>query len=126
RQPGQAAAQAAAFRIVPAQRTVDLSAGSVSFDVEVSDASGMAAFQFELRYDPGVLAQPSVALGPFLSGPGLSPQCPAPIVDGIDGPGTVLYGCAGSASLDNPGVSGSGTVATVTFRLAGGSSSAIL
>ncbi len=117
---GAAAQSAPAFVLSPQTQTVNLSAGTVSVQVQVQNASNAAGFQFTLRYDPGVLSNPTVQPGSLFP----SPQCPDPIIDNsgptlTPDPGTVKYGCAtGSAS-------GSGTLATVTFHLAGGDHTAL-
>lgn len=126
RQIHSAVADSPAFSLVPAQKSVDLSAGSVSFDVEVQGATGVSSFQFELRYDPGVIGAPEVQRGSFLDIPGSSPLCEGPIVDGPHGPGTLLYGCASSVQIGNPGASGTGILATVVFHLEGGASSQVI
>ena len=123
---GRAEAQGPTFALSPQNQTVDLAAGHVSVEVQIAGATSVAAFQFRLRYDPGVLSHPTVQVGSFLGSTGLTPQCPDPLVD-VDGPrsdpGTVLYGCATIGQ--NAGVNGSGTLATVTFDLAGGASTNI-
>jgi len=123
--PGnQASAAASIFAVSPPSQSVDLSAGTVQVQVQVQDASNMAAFQFLLRYDRGVLSDPTASVGPFLGSGGQTPECPNAVVDGQDGAGTILFGCATIGQ--SQGVSGSGTLATVTFRLAGGSQTSIL
>ena len=119
-----ASAQAPTFSLAPASQTVALGAGTVQFDVHVDNVTGMAAFGFLLRYDAGVLKNPVVAQGPFLATSGKSPICPAPEIDiPQKGPGTLQYGCGTSGQ--GQGADGSGVVATVTFTLAGGSSTVI-
>jgi hypothetical protein len=111
------------FSLDPSSQTVDLAAGTATVNVKIQDATNINAFQFVLRYDPGVLVAASVVSGPFLAGTGRSLTCVGPTVDGInDGLGTVLYGCASGAG---PGVGGNGALATVTFHLAGGSATPI-
>lgn len=122
--PGkQAAAAANTFVVSPASQSVDLSAGTVQVDVQVQDVSNMAAFQFLLRYDRGVLSDPTATVGAFPGSAGQSPECPGQVVDGPEGPGTILFGCATIGQTQ--GVSGSGTLATVTFRLSGGAQTVI-
>ncbi|MDE3096932.1 MAG: hypothetical protein KGK07_13170 [Chloroflexota bacterium] len=118
---GAAHAQAApTFVLSPQTQTVDLSAGTAQVQVKVQNATNVAAFGFRLRYDPGVLAQPAFQLGPFLASGGGFVQCQPPIIDG-SGAGTISVGCFGGS-----GASGSGLLGTVTFQLAGGSSTAVL
>jgi hypothetical protein len=116
------AAQQATFLLNPSHKTVDLAAGTVQMDVEIQKATAMAAFQFTLRYDRGVLAAESATQGPFLATTGRTLICLPPLIDGEGGPGTVLFGCASGAGA---GVDGDGVIATVVFHLTGGSDSAI-
>ncbi len=123
---GAAHAQAGpTFVLSPQTQTVDLSAGTVQVQVDIQNAVNMTAFQFVLRYDPGVLSQPNPTVGPLLGSTGLSVQCLPPIVDGASGPGTVQFACLAGV-LGAPQVTGSGNLATVTFRLAGGASTAVV
>jgi hypothetical protein len=107
----------------PSREIVPLAAGSAAFQVEIGSASNVAAFQFLLRYDPSVLTLPTVQVGPFLGSTGRQLFCPAPVVDGYAGPGTLLYGCATVGF--GPGVDGSGVLATVRFSLASAGSTSI-
>jgi hypothetical protein len=112
------------FIVSPPSQTVDLSSGSVQLQVQAQNVVDAASFQFVLRYDSGVLSSPTVTVGPFLGSSGRQVQCPASIVDGPNnGPGTVEFGCVTPGQ--GAGVSGSGVLATVSFRLAGGSDTAI-
>jgi hypothetical protein len=124
--PGAAHAQdVAVFKLSPQDQTVNLSAGTATVDVRIENVSDMAAFQFVLRYDRGVLKNPTVQRGPFLGSTGRNVQCPAPVIDADrNGLGTVQYSCV-TLQL-GPGVSGSGLLATVTFELAGGSQSPLV
>ena len=122
---GAAHAQTPTFSLSPQTQNVDLSAGHVQVTVQISGATNVAAFEFRLRYDPGVLSNPTVQAGPFLAA--LSPQCPDALVDvngeGHADPGTVDFGCATIGVT--AGESGSGALATVTFQLAGGDQTSV-
>lgn len=120
---GVGAQQGPLFSVSPPQQTVNLSDGDVSVQVQISNASNVSSFQFLLRYDRGVIENPVVSPGTFLAQTGRQVECQDPVVNGTDGPGTILFGCATLAS--GAGASGSGTLATVTFDLAGGKSSPI-
>lgn len=122
---GQASSAASAtFSVTPAQQTVDLSAGTVTVEVQIANASGMGSFDFVLRYDPGVLSDPNPQPGAFLSSAPATPQC-IPLVDGPAGVGTLDYGCAFGGQTGSSGMSGSGVIATITFHLAGGSNTSL-
>ncbi|MHB8378220.1 MAG: cohesin domain-containing protein, partial [Dehalococcoidia bacterium] len=126
--PGGAPAHAQAgptFLLSPQTQTVDLSAGTVQVQVQVQNATNVAAFGFVLRYDPAVVDQPAIQAGPFLGSAGRFVNCQPPIVDGSTwGIGTVLYGCYTLGS--GTGASGSGVLANVTFHLAGGARTAVV
>jgi hypothetical protein len=121
---GARAAGPPQFSVQPAEQTVAIAAGSAQVTVRIGGVSGMAAFQFLLRYDAGVLRQPIVAPGPFLGSTGHAAQCPDPVVDDQQkGLGTVKFGCATVNEWE--GVSGDGLLATVTFELAGGAATSV-
>lgn len=115
----QAGGTVALFILNPQQQTVQLSDGSADVQVRIQNVSGMAAFQFVLRYDAGVLKDPTVDAGSLLPGA----DCPPTLVD-TNGSGTVQFGCA-TTGLGS-GVSGSGLLATVHFILAGGAFTNVL
>lgn len=105
----------ALFLLSPQTQTVQLSAGTAQVDVQIQNVSGMTAYQFVLRYDAGVLKNPTVDAGNFLP----AANCAPPLVDSqANGPGTVQFGCFTSGQ--GAGISGSGTLGTVHFALAGG------
>jgi hypothetical protein len=111
------------FTLSPPQQTVDLSAASASIDVRIASAPPTAAFQFLLRYDPAVVGQPGVDPGPFLGGTGRSVLCLPPVVDGFDGPGTMLFGCVSNGGEPLP--RGDGLLATVHLALEGPGTSTV-
>ena len=110
-------AAGAAVRIEPATVTA-LGPPIVSVEVFISDASGVAAFDFTLRYDASLLEFVGREASPFISssprGSGLS--CPEPVDEG----GIVNVVCVTTgapACLGGlAGASGSGTLATLTFK----------
>lgn len=118
------AAAQPSFSLSPADQSVPLAAGSASVDVLIQNASDVAAFQFLLRYDPGVLTQPIVQPGPFLGSAGRSVYCLPPVIDGpSNGPGTLLFGCVTMGQ--GQGAGGSGVLATVTFAFTGSGETSI-
>lgn len=119
------AQQSPVFTLTPRTQTVDLSSGTANVEVRIEGVTDLAAFEFVLRYDTGVLEQPSVQPGPFLGSTGRQVTCLNPRVDSEEhGPGTLQYACVTTALGD--GVSGSGLLATVTFELAGGASTPLV
>lgn len=109
------------FSLSPAEKTVDLSAGTVQLEVRVEDVPnvdpygrGMGSFGFTLRYDPGVLSFQSATVGDFLGSTGRQVDCPPAQTDS----GNVEFGCATVATGEGP--SGAGLLATVLFKLEGG------
>ncbi|MBN1888717.1 MAG: S8 family serine peptidase [Thermoflexales bacterium] len=95
----------------PSPRQVGDDEASTTVDVLVQDISDLAAFQFDLSYDPVVVRVSDVTLGAFLGSGGRSTTALGPTIDNTSGRlsfGGVSYGAA-------PGASGSGTLATITF-----------
>jgi hypothetical protein len=104
------------FSLSPQNQSVALAAGAVQVQIHVANASDAAGFQFKLRYDRGVLGQPTVQAGGMMPGA----QCLDPVIDNnVSGetpdPGTIKFAC-----FSGTAVSGSGTLGTVTFQLEGG------
>ncbi len=85
----------------------------------VDGVTNLGAFQFDLTFDPGVLAVQDVQGGDFLGSSGRQVECLPPRKDvGLIGLTCVTFG----ATPDGP--TGSGELATITFEpLAAGSSS---
>jgi general secretion pathway protein D len=79
-------------------------------DVVVSDVVDLFAFQFDVEFDPAIVAATGITEGPFLAGGGPALFIPAAI-DNIGGSidGTV------STLLGVVGVSGTGVLASVQF-----------
>ncbi len=96
-------------------RSAQRVAGGDTFTVEVvvNHASDLAAFEFKLAYDDTLLTAVSAAPTGYLGGTGRAVSCPVPILI----LGSIDFGCA-SAGAAPPGPTGSGVVATVTFRAA--------
>ncbi len=90
-----------------------------AFDVfvEISSVTDLYAYQFEINFDPAVLAVQSVSEGPFLMGGGSTFFIPGEI-DNLAGE----IGRTGNMLLtDHGGVNGGGILAIVQFQaLAGG------
>jgi subtilisin family serine protease len=80
-------------------------------DVQVQDVSDLAAFEFDVTYDPVVVHVVDVTLGAFLGSGGLNTVALGPDID--NGTGRVTFGGIGYGS--GSGANGSGTLATLTF-----------
>jgi hypothetical protein len=85
---------------------------SVTVDLVVQDASSLVGWEAMLVYDPGMLTAPQFAQGSFLSGSG---RAVSPLGPREDTPGNLLIG-AYTHGVD-PGVSGTGVLARITFDL---------
>ncbi len=82
-----------------------------SLDVAIRDVTDLFAFQFDLGFDPTILAAMSLSEGPFLPSGGGTIFIPGTIdnaAGAITSTGDSLLGLP-------PGVTGSGTLASVTF-----------
>ena len=83
-----------------------------SVNVTIFDVAELYAWQFNITFDPSVLEVVSAVEGPFLKQAG-STMSPNPVFDNVAG-----YVLAGSARFPfDAGASGSGVLATVTFRV---------
>lgn len=89
--------------------------GSVNVAVSVTDIASLYAWQFSLLFDPAVLQASSVAAGSFLSAAGPTLFVPGTIDNAAGRIGFMLETIQGPAA----GVSGSGTLASITFDVVG-------
>lgn len=102
-------AAGASMCVVPASQTAP-DASTFTVQVVVNNVTNLGAYEFELAFDPGIIAYVSVANADFLGSTGRTVACPAPIL----GPTSVRFGCV-SQGTSPPAPSGSGALATVTF-----------
>ena len=85
---------------------------TLSFDIVISDVQDLIAFQFDLGFDPSIVHVVSVVEGAFLGSEGGSTFFVPGDIDNIAG----LLAFTGSALFGPvPGVTGGGTLATVTL-----------
>lgn len=95
--------------------------GSFSVDINIASITDLYAYQFDLAFDPAIVSATGLTGGLFLSGgTGFVPG----IIDNVAG--TITF-TADSLTGPVPGVSGSGTLATIQFSaLAPGTSALTL
>lgn len=111
-------AQEATVHIKVPSTGVAADGGPFTVSVVVEDVTNLGAFQFDLTYDPAVLAMVEIEEGPFLGSSGREVQCLTPRMER----GSLGLTCVTLGAVPD-GPSGSGELATITFRpLASGSS----
>jgi general secretion pathway protein D len=98
-----------------------LPGGSVTLDVAVSGVTDLFAFQFDVLFTPTILAATGVNEGPFLPSGGATFFLPGTIDNTV---GAITFTANTLLGLI-PGVSGSGTLASLTFEALTAGSSAI-
>lgn len=92
--------------------------GTLTVTVKVSNVEDLFSYGMEFNYDPAVLAYKSVNQGAFLSQSGaVSASFQSGLNDGL--PGELLIAEARTQSVKS-GVSGNGTLFTMTFDVIGG------
>lgn len=104
-------AQQAVVRIDPSAQQVT-TGSQFSVRVMADDVANLGSFEFTIQFDPSIITYQSVAKGDLLGSTGRQVVCPGAITD----VGTVRFGCATIGT--QPGVNGSGELATVTFTAA--------
>ena len=97
--------------IQPASTTVE-PGDAVTLDIDISNVTDLYAFQFNLGFDPSVLTATAITEGAFLPGGGPTLFIPG-AVDNVAG--TIAFTADTLVSLV-PGLTGSGTLATVQFN----------
>lgn len=106
----------------PSATTVN-SGDSFSLDIGVSNVTDLFAYQFELSFDPALIAATSLSEGTFLPGGGFTFFIPGAIDNALGNVGLT----ADTLFFAPTGVTGSGSLANLTFNaLAGGTSSVSL
>lgn len=95
--------------------------GPSSITVQVQGVTNLGAYEWQLSFDPNVVAFVSATNGDFLGSTGRSVACPPPIVPPSQGlePGNVRFGCA-TVGSQPAGPAGDGLLSTVTFEPVGG------
>jgi len=91
---------------------------AVELDVQLIDVTDLYSYQFSLAFDPNVLQASSVTLGDFLGGTYNSEG----IIDNAAGTVSFVF----STLLGSiPGVSGTGSLATISFQAIGSGNSSV-
>ncbi len=96
----------------PPEKTVNLSEGDFTVDVNIADVAELGSFQFLLAFSPDIVHAEGATLGDFLGSTGRNtvPMNPASIDNQA---GTIAFG---AASFGEPaGAAGSGVLATISF-----------
>lgn len=104
--------------IVPST-TLTAPGETISVSVGAASVNDLYAWQFDLGFDPNVLAVQNISEGPFLSSAGATLFLPGT----IDNTGGSISMNAGSLFGPIAGASGSGTLATITFLVVGAGTS---
>lgn len=99
------------FLLSPSTQRVGDDETSTTVDVQIQDVSDLAAFEFEVTYNPDVVHVDDVTLGAFLGSGGRNTAALGPDIDNTAG--RVTFG--GFSYGTGSGADGSGTVATITF-----------
>ena len=102
---------AAKVKVSPASRQVPLS-GTFTVDVVAENATNLAAYQVKVLYDPATVHVTEVTQGPFLGSTGRTVIPSNPNID--NAAGQVAFGAFTVGA--QPGASGNGVLATITFR----------
>jgi hypothetical protein len=100
---------AATIQIEPVSSTI-LGSNLVDLNVNVTDVTDLYAYQFDIAFDPFTVSAISVTEGSFLAGGGATL-----FVAGVIEFGAIRF-TANTLLGPAPGVSGSGTLATIQFR----------
>ncbi len=100
-------------RISPSFQNVAVN-GDVVVDIGIENAPVFAAYELHLSFDPSVLQFGGITRGgDILADAGRTPLCLGPDADDLQN-GIVSYACASTGGSGGP--SGSGLLATLTFR----------
>ncbi len=100
-------------RISPSFQNVAVG-GDVVVDLRIENAPVFAAYEFHLSFNPSVMQFGAITRGgEILADAGRTPLCLGPNAEDLEN-GIVSYACASTGGSGGP--SGSGLLATVTFR----------
>jgi len=111
----------ATVSVSPASNTINAIGGTKTINIQVANAQNIAGYDITLQYNPAVVkvnATSDVTVGPFLSGGGATAYAVPTTIDNTVG--TVRFG---GFIMATTGVSGGGTLASVTLTAVGSGSS---
>lgn len=96
-----------------------VAAGGPAFSVSISVAgvTNLAAYEWQLAFDPNVVAFESATDGSFLGSTGRAVSCALPPAADLE-PGNVLFGCETTGSASGP--NGSGLLSSARFQVVAG------
>ena len=114
--PMAVAAQEPATVAIQPPASVPGAGETFTTDVTVSNAADLLGFQFDVNFDPARLAVEKIDLGPFLASTGRSPQPLGPDTTNASS-GRVVYGGFTLGTPEQPGASGDGVLATITWKV---------
>lgn len=116
-----ASLQAYAATVTPVAAPNPVNIGeTVVLDIRLADVSDLYSYQFSLSFDASVLQASSVVLGDIFSGSSTFPSFG--FIDNVAG--TISF--VGDTLIGSiPGVSGGGSLGTISFQAIGGGSSAV-
>jgi hypothetical protein len=106
-------------RVSPDAQTTTVGT-NFSVDITVEGVTDLASYEWQLTFDPALVAFVEVTNGPFLGSTGRSVFCPPPIIT----PGSVRFGCATTGISPAP-PGGAGVLSTVTFTAVAPGTSAL-
>ncbi|MCP4167900.1 MAG: VWA domain-containing protein [Chloroflexi bacterium] len=109
------------IKIKPADLRVALGGGAFAVDIVAEDVAHLAAYELEIHYDPSVVQLDGVEQGPFLGSTGRSIAAVEPIVNPTEG--WVKFGAFTFGT--QPGVNGTGVLATITLNPQGSGATAL-
>ncbi|MFZ2486991.1 MAG: cohesin domain-containing protein [Anaerolineae bacterium] len=114
--PAVAVAQDATTVTLQPVAFVPVEGETFTTEVSVDNTQDLLGFQFDVNFDAAAFAVESIELGPFLSSTGRTAQPLGPdLRDAASG--RVVYGGFTLGTPDQPGVAGSGVLATITWRV---------
>ena len=109
-----APARVAAAPIVAAPFVTVGVGDTFSIEISITDALDLIGWQFDLAFDPAVVAAHSVTEGPFMTGFGTTLSPPTTFSPGVIGGGSI-FGVSGSFNDLPPNPFGDGVLATIQF-----------
>lgn len=108
-------AQTTAAIVVRPPASTPAAGAQFSTIVLIEGVDDLRGFQFDITFDPSVLALESIELGPFLASSGRSAQALGPDL-GAAASGQASFGGYTLGRNDQPGAAGDGVLAVITWQ----------